>query len=391
MTLQDRSHRILAILALIFVPFTAWSRDITVVMLTLTTLAVLCDPAARRAITTHAFINNRGAQIGAALLIWATAAVFWAPHNAWSAWAKAAVLVIFTVISVIGLEAISSERLRRFAPLVTAACGALFLLLLIERATGGFFIHIERSSSASETLYNVLSGGLTLLCCLVFCAAYFLWQKTQRRELVLGFFAVCFLLSLFYRIDAAPVALGVGAVCFLLVRRFGQRMFAVLGMALVIVTLAWGTAATLAWNTNAQNWLDEQGLRNWASRITIWRAVAQLIASNSIIGYGFDSSRIVGLGPVPFLHPHNGVLQVWLELGLVGVMLMFAGAARAAKAAVQKAANDTVLAVVAATVSTFSVFWSLSFGIWQGWYVAVAGLTVAALVLLYRTDNQSMA
>ena len=116
-----------------------------------------------------------------------------------------------------------------------------------------------------------------------------------------------------------------------------------------------------------------------------------MIASNSILGYGFDSSRIVGQAPPPFLHPHNGVLQVWLELGLVGVLLLAASAARAAKAAVQLATNNTVLAVFAATVSTFSVFWSLSFGIWQGWYVALAGLTAAALVLLYRTETQSAA
>ena len=391
MNLQDRSHRILAILALVFVPFTAWSRDITVVVLTFAALAVLCDPTARRALAAHAFIRTRGAQIGLALLVWATVAVFWAPHNAWSAWAKAFVLVVFTVIIVVGLEALSPERLRRFAPMVTEACGGLFLLLLIERATGGYFIHIERSTAASDTLYNVLSGGLTLLCCLVFCGAYFIWQRMQRRDLVLGFVAACFLLSLFYRMDAAPVALGVGAICFLLVRWSGVRMFIVLGMVLVIVTLAWGTIATFAWGTSAQSWLEDEGLRNWASRITIWRTVAQLIAKNSIIGYGFDASRIVGQLPPPFLHPHNGVLQIWLELGLVGVMLMYAGAARAAKAAVQKAANNTVLAVVAATIATFSVFWSLSFGIWQGWYVAVAGLTAAALVLLYRTENQSVA
>lgn len=391
MTLQDRAHRILAILALLFVPFTAWSRDIAVVVLTLMTLAILCDPGARRALAIHDFVRNRGAQVALALLAWATAAVFWAPHNAWSAWAKAFVLIVFTVIVVVGVDVIPQERLRRFAPLVTAACAGLFLLLLIERATGGFFIHIERNTAASETLYNVLSGGLTLLCCLVFCAAYFLWQKTQRRDAAPGFVAACFLLSLFYRMDAAPVALGVGVFCFLLVRKFGRPMFVVLGMALVIVTLAWGTVATFASHANVQDWLEEQGLRNWASRITIWRAVAQLIASNSVIGYGFDASRIVGQAPPPFLHPHNGVLQVWLELGLVGVMLMYASAARAAKAAVQFATNNTVLAVFTATVSTFSVFWSLSFGIWQGWYVAVTGIIASALVLLYRTQDQSAA
>lgn len=389
MTLQDRAHRIFAVLALIFVPFVAWSRDITVIVLVLSTMAVLCDPVARQALAVHAFVRNRGAQVGFAVLVWATAAVFWAPHNAWSAWAKAIVLVVLTVMLVVGLEALPSERLRRFAPWVAAAAGGLFFLLMVERATGGFFIHIERSTSASDTLYNVLSGGLTLLCCLAFCAAYFLWQKFSRRGMAIGFVAGCFVLSLFYRMDAAPVALGVGAVGFLLIRRLGRPMFAFLGIWLVVITLAWGSVASLAWNMNAPVWLDDHGLRNWASRILIWHGVAQLIADNSIVGYGFDSSRIVGQGRVSFLHPHNGVLQVWLELGMVGVLLMYASAARAARVLVQNARDTTVMAVAAATVVTFSVFWSLSFGIWQGWYLAVAGITVAALVLLYKTSQSA--
>ncbi len=390
-TLQDRSHRILAVAALVFLPFTAWSRDISVAVLTLAALAVLCDAHVRRTLQHHDFVRVRGAQIGLALVVWATAATLWAPHHPWSAWLKAFLLVVFTGVVVLGLGIIPTERLRRFAPLVTSACGGLFLLLLIERATGGFFIHLERATSESPTLYNVLSGGLALLCSLAFCAAYFLWRKTKRRALAVGFVAACFVLSLAYRMDAAPFALAIGAICFLLVRQFGRRMFALLGLALVLVTLGWGAAASLAWSMDAQAWLLEHGLNNWAARIVIWHGVAELIVDNPIVGYGFDSARIVGQGAVEFLHPHNGLLQVWLELGLVGVALLYSAGGAAAKAAMRAPPNPTVLATVAATVVTYSVFWSISFGIWQGWYVAVAGLTICAMVLVYRIEDQSVA
>jgi len=391
MTLQFRIHAIFAFVALVCVPFTAWSRDISVVVLAFATLAILCDPDARHALAEHTFLQKRGTQIGLALVAWGTAAVFWSPHNAWGAWARACPLVIFTIIVVVGLQAISADRLRRFAPFVTAACGGLLLLLLIERLTGGFFIHIDRSTAAPDTLYNVLSGGLVLLCCLAFCAGYFLWRKTSRRSFAVAFVVACFGVSLFYRMDAAPIALALGAVCFLLVRRFGAGMFAFLGIWLVIVTLAWGSLASMAWTFGADGWLREHGLNNWAARIGIWRAVAQLIAENSVVGYGFDSARTVGQGLVPFLHPHNGVLQVWLELGLIGTLLMYAAIARAAKILVQNMPSKTVLAVAAATIVTFAVFWSISFGIWQGWYMAVAGLIAAALALLYRVEDQSAA
>ena len=80
-------------------------------------------------------------------------------------------------------------------------------------------------------------------------------------------------------------------------------------------------------------------------RLYIWRTAADLIQKHPILGYGFDTSRslygrdqlvkvalrqddperviTIDYEPIP-LHPHNMVLQVWLELGAIGALFMLA-------------------------------------------------------------------
>jgi O-antigen ligase len=116
--------------------------------------------------------------------------------------------------------------------------------------------------------------------------------------------------------------------------------------------------------------------------------VDELIRARPVLGYGFDAARMVGepnavaVGvsrEVNFLHPHNGFLQVWLELGVIGVALFLSGCALASLSLYRRAADRAALATTLATVLTVSVFWEVSFGIWQGWWLAAIGLTFVAL------------
>ena len=145
-----------AAISLFFLPFTAWSRDITVVVLVLAAIVVLFDADARRAIASLQI--PRPAFSAIAFVLWATAALFWAPHNPWSAWAKAFLVAVATVLLAKGLRAVAPERLRQVTPLISSACIGLLFLLLIERVADGFFIHLVRRNSIPDLLFNVLAG-----------------------------------------------------------------------------------------------------------------------------------------------------------------------------------------------------------------------------------------
>ena len=129
------------------------------------------------------------------------------------------------------------------------------------------------------------------------------------------------------------------------------------------------------------------------SRIGIWQEAARRIAEHPFIGHGFDATRVLGAqtGLIPGtpwpalpLHTHNAFLQVWLELGGVGIALVIAMLAAGARILWPLAARPLALAVVLATLTSTAVVALISFGIWQHWWLATWMFGAAMLQLALR-------
>jgi O-antigen ligase len=124
---------------------------------------------------------------------------------------------------------------------------------------------------------------------------------------------------------------------------------------------------------------------SWAERLRIWSFVADQFVHHPLRGAGLDASRMFP-GIVP-LHPHNGPLQLWYELGAPGAL---AGTAfwvwlwaRIAKRG--EAADRLFAATAAATATVFIVISAVGFGLWQEWWLCVGALAMAACVVFART------
>ena len=143
-------------------------------------------------------------------------------------------------------------------------------------------------------------------------------------------------------------------------------------------------------------------------RLVIWDFAAARIAEKPLAGWGLEASRAMPGGraqpdaatldrlninapaqreflvlphvEVMPLHPHNGALQLWLELGgigaLIGAALMLALGFAASRSAAP--------AVGAGMLASAAVTGMLSFGLWQAWWVASLLLAMVALVLVPR-------
>ena len=147
-----------------------------------------------------------------------------------------------------------------------------------------------------------------------------------------------------------------------------------------------------------------------AHRLIVWDFALRRIADRPVTGWGMDSSRAIPggqdrpdaaalerMGFVPGgamarafapdgrfnvlpLHPHNGLLQVWLELGAVGAVLagtLLLSLGLAAGRLPRPARAGATGALAAAAVTGL-----LSYGVWQPWWVGgllLAAVTVAAL------------
>lgn len=143
-----------------------------------------------------------------------------------------------------------------------------------------------------------------------------------------------------------------------------------------------------------------------AHRLLIWDFVTGRIAEKPVLGWGMEASRTVPghrdppapaalerfrlTGPTAAawlvdakllpLHPHNGPLQLWLELGLPGAALGAALAWLLGAAAARSARPAVATAMLAAG----SVTAMLSFGAWQEWWVGAELMALAAVAGLPR-------
>jgi exopolysaccharide production protein ExoQ len=190
-------------------------------------------------------------------------------------------------------------------------------------------------------------------------------------------------LSLQFNMWANAIALGLGAMGFMVAYQAPRFALAALGLGLA----AWVVAAPfiLAWLSGQQGLGDGLPL-SWQVRLDIWSYVAPRVWEAPWIGHGLDASRaIAGLGqvgdlqfPQVPLHPHSAPLQIWYELGAVGAGLLAALLAAGGLSASQALARQPGAAGAACGgIVAVAVLWSVSYGAWQEWLIAVAGIVLA--------------
>lgn len=139
-------------------------------------------------------------------------------------------------------------------------------------------------------------------------------------------------------------------------------------------------------------------------RLGIWRFTAEHVVERPWLGWGFDASRelpggdkdteiiqhsngklIATAAQALPLHPHNLMLQVWLELGFGGVAAAV-GTALSLIAGVLRS-RSMAPAAMGAMAAVF-VVGAASFGAWQAWWLSSQWLfAVLCLVLLADRDD----
>lgn len=194
---------------------------------------------------------------------------------------------------------------------------------------------------------------------------------------------------------AIPVAIAAGGLALLLPRRV---IAGVVGASLAVGVLTAPVVSSLL-----PSYRDLDGrLAVGASlghRLDIWRFTAERIAERPVAGWGMEASRDIPGGQAPAwvvpgdpasgvgetvaplmpLHPHNGSLQVWLELGLVGAVL-FAALLCVAVAGVARLPAGAPAAAAWATLAAGVTIAHSSYGVWQSWWVACLWLAAVWVV-----------
>ncbi len=126
-------------------------------------------------------------------------------------------------------------------------------------------------------------------------------------------------------------------------------------------------------------------------RLAMWDFVLDKIREQWWLGHGLDASRFISqAGPryaanmelMP-LHPHNAFLQIWLELGFLGAMIVAVFIFHIFRQIAVGSPDHSTMGVACGVVVGWLAISSVSYGVWQTWWLASAWI-LAALVTNYR-------
>lgn len=334
---------------------------------------LLCAPAFR--------VRSSEAPLAIVLLIglaWAALSTLWSPHR--PAPEDSVALKLFLQLPLYWSAWCGARRaapaLRGFALRVLAwGLAAYGLVLLVETLTGAGVYRALREAIGDPIRPDLgrknIAQGSFVLALLWPVAAVGGYRAGAPALLALPMALGTALLANRFLSDAPVIAVGLallaGAAVWVWPRTAPRAMglaaaAGVLLMPAVFLFLA-GFGVRLSLPTS------------WAERLGYWMYATGRIGEHPWRGWGLDSSR--AFSPYIQLHPHNGPLQLWLELGVLGA----AAAALTWVFAFRRLARDQrslAAAAVAGSAAVYFFFGAISFGVWQEWWLSLAALVAVA-------------
>ena len=301
------------------------------------------------------------------------------------------VLVAGLIVGDIALGLSQTER-RILARLLIAGVLLAGVLMTVERITDAPIKHLLSSELADELLIlSSFNRGATMFALLVWPATLLLYR--WRRGAAIAFWIGTLTLLLSLLSGAAVLAVAAGGIVFLLAwfapRRMPVLLAALISAYMFASPLISGTLASRDTVMRHENDLA----RSTYHRLLVWSFTAERILERPILGWGFDSSRRIPGGKLLIdtseqampLHPHNGALQLWLELGAVGVVLaalLPVWLLLALRRAPLRLDNAATMGFI---TSTFVIL-CLSYGLWQSWWLSAIWL-VSGFMVTARNDR----
>lgn len=327
------------------------------------------------------------------------ATAFWSPDT------KRAIGVIFGFagLAAAGLSLIHAARKADDTIIQSAGSGlvlglSLALILLWLGFLYGYTTGHALWGGPEKHPYAPLSHGETVLVCLLFFASHNLWVRNQRLWLA-ALWGLILPPMLLVDNAASLLALALGFVILVLVLRWGMKFIKVLAAVIAaavflmpVMTLVIPEPSVL------EITLQKEGF-NPATfhRLFIWQFVTERIWEQPWLGWGMDSSRAIpggrehilwGTETLP-LHPHNGALQVWLELGVIGAVLVAVWVWLTFRWTAQHQLMRNAIAVRAGAATSYLIYGLISYGIWQSWWISLAWLIAALGIVPTREIARS--
>ena len=274
---------------------------------------------------------------------------------------------------------------------------ASIVIFAIEYLTNGsvsllFRELVQKKESHIFFLHN-LDRGIALLTLLSWVVIGVFLKRASRVSALLVYFTLLPVL-IFSDNLAALVAHVIGGLVFVVTRLTILKnskilCFLFLVCSVLMIIFAFKVNALEVAQTNDSLPLSAK------HRLFIWNFVAENSQDHPILGIGFNASRQfpveeeqiiklfgINLNPLP-LHPHNNIMQVYFELGFIGLIFYLSLACKYLLIIGKNYRTTNVVSkdLMCALYACFSVYFiiaMISYSVWQSWWVSTA-LFIAAL------------
>jgi O-antigen ligase len=266
---------------------------------------------------------------------------------------------------------------------------AATLLIVIAMSERVFKIFLPNFLPMASSLVIHMDRGTTVMALFLWPMIWELRRQNKTKEIVF-LFCYCSISLLLSHDAAAKVSVFLGVIVSLMGLNYFKKMPALLCISSAAMIMLAPLVAhyipdpsrTIEWR-----WLEPSAHH----RLTIWRFAETVIERNPMIGQGFEASRRVGDGltlhiadsrgtereqQLMPLHPHNAPLQIWLETGAIGaviVALLMMSLGWSLRNFLQR---EIISEISTLWVICFFVS-AVSYGLWQNWWQAAMLLVIA--------------
>ncbi len=300
----------------------------------------------------------------------------------------AAILIALTQ----ALEGKYIDFALRLLPFLLIAGGALCLVNLYGN---GIFYHVLHGPEQEYTNSKPNRSIITLFLFSIIA----LPQLLRKRDIHSGcraavLFAV--LLAIFYKTDSQAAQLGLIAASLLYFffpygrawtwKLLAFGLFTVLFTAPFIAQWMFHTLTPYAITTG---WLRTGYAAN---RMEIWDFISRRALERPFTGFGAESTRSMTFDTAMLyhkkntvLHPHNFILQLWIEFGIWGPVLTAGFFGMLLKTISRLKAKQARL--VLPLFGTTILIAAITYGLWQGWWVGLLALLMAYSLLSLRAGD----
>lgn len=339
------------------------------------------------------------------LLGWTLLSCFWSPSLMLSF--KYYIPLALGVAGYLVVKTSYQNSNDKFLPLTTPylVLGMLLaaILFLLEYFTEGFIGGNFRLIIQNKEIFllNMLDRGCSFLSCLAWVLIAILLLRKKYLTLAIFYFLVFMLLMVSDSL-AAFVAFVAAGIVFGLGNLLGGRFLHLVTIGLIAGSLTMPICFYSFSPLDLSNKYDFLPL-SAKHRIFIWSFTSHRMLEKPVLGHGFAYSKTLklpgeemvhyeGIELNPFSsHPHNNVLQVFLETGIIGLVLFLALIIKYLRQITYNfALGDRGEATIYAAFINYYIIGMISYNIWQWWWVCTAVFVALQFLLIKSSRPQEL-